>query len=54
MRHNTQIMAKTSQNGDIAIRIQTLPKEWFNMCYPQVCTQIENRYLIKIYDDVES
>lgn len=54
MRNNSQIMAKTSPNIDIAVRVRMLRKEWFNMCYPQVCTQIGNRYLIKIYDDAKS
>jgi len=54
MRHNTQIMAIISQNEGATGVTQTTFEKCLDSCYPQVCTQIENRYLIKIYDDAES
>jgi len=48
MSGNTQIMAKTSQYYGSRNGLRILHGEWLVLCYPQVCTQIENRYLIKI------
>lgn len=43
-----QIMANLSQDECVVNKPGLCAYIRFNVCYPQVCTQIENRYLIKI------
>jgi hypothetical protein len=48
MRYKAQRMANISQNVN-TINVARVPlRKVLSACYPQVCTQIENRYLIKI------